>query len=303
MNPALPGALNAALGSAWAMRPLHASGFCDTWRADGVGGTALFVKTAPSEQAALLRAEAQGLAAIAATRTVRTPEVLTLADLPDGGCLLAMRWLDLAPPDAGFGARLGEAIAALHARPQSRYGWETDNFIGATPQTNGWTHGDAPAEWLGFWREQRLGIMRQRLAQRGAAQALLHAVDAVCNALPGLFADGYAPRPSLIHGDLWSGNWGMLEDGTPVIYDPAVSCADHEAELAMMELFGSPPAGFWQAYGACRPLHPGYARRRALYQLYHLLNHAQLFGGGYARQALACAEETLRATGQAGTNT
>ena len=293
MSPALPDALNAALGGAWTVRRLHASGFCDTWRADGANGTGLFVKTAPGEQAAMLHAEAHGLAAIAATRTVHTPEVLALADAPGGGCLLAMRWLDLAPPDAGFGARLGAALAALHARPQPRYGWETDNFIGATPQANGWAGGDALDDWLGFWRERRLGPMRQRLARQGAAETLLGAVDAVCDALPAFFADGDMPAPCLIHGDLWSGNWGMLADGTPVIYDPAASCSDHEAELAMMELFGSTPAGFWPAYGARLRLRPGYARRRPLYQLYHLLNHALLFGGGYARQALACARGAL----------
>lgn len=293
MSPALPGALSAALGGAWTVRPLHASGFCDTWRADGADGARLFVKTAPGARAPMLRAEAQGLAAIAATRTVRTPEMLALADLPGGGGLLAMRWLDLAPPDAGFGARLGAALGALHARPQPRYGWEADNFIGATPQANGWTGGDALDDWLGFWRERRLRPMRQGLARQGAAESLLGAVDAVCDALPAFFADGDIPRPSLIHGDLWSGNWGMLADGTPVIYDPAVSCADHEAELAMMELFGSPPAGFWPAYGARLRLRPGYARRRPLYQLYHLLNHALLFGGAYAQQALACARGAL----------
>jgi len=104
--------------------------------------------------------------------------------------------------------------------------------------------------------------------------------------MPRLFEDGHTPRPALVHGDLWSGNWGMLADGTPVVYDPAVSYSDAEAELAMMELFGSPPAGFWRSY---RP-HEGYARRRPLYQLYHLLNHAVLFGGGYEQQARRAAE-------------
>jgi protein-ribulosamine 3-kinase len=108
--------------------------------------------------------------------------------------------------------------------------------------------------------------------------------------MPSLFADGYMPRPSLIHGDLWSGNWGMLEDGTPVVFDPCVSYSDREADLAMMELFGSLPAEFWRGYGA---MPAGYSRRKRLYQLYHLLNHAVLFGGGYAQQVLHCARELL----------
>lgn len=134
--------------------------------------------------------------------------------------------------------------------------------------------------------------MRERLDARRDA-ALVGAVDDVVAALPTFFADGHAPRPSLIHGDLWSGNWGMLADGTPVIYDPAVSWSDAEAELAMMELFGTPPAGFWPAYRDSAGLHPGYPRRRGLYQLYHLLNHVVLFGGGFRAQALACSRTLL----------
>ena len=104
------------------------------------------------------------------------------------------------------------------------------------------------------------------------------------------FDDGRLPRPSLIHGDLRSGNWAMLADGSPVVYDPAASCADAEAELAMTELFGAPPAGFWPAYRAAGAgPSPGHARRRPLYQLNHLLNHALLFGGGCLPQSLALA--------------
>ncbi len=97
---------------------------------------------------------------------------------------------------------------------------------------------------------------------------------------------------------LMRGNWGMRADGRPVIFDPAIYIGDAEAELAMMELFGAPPAGFWPAYAAAGPgLHPGYARRRGVYQLHHLLNHALLFGGGYAAQAQSCAQQVLRTLG------
>lgn len=112
------------------------------------------------------------------------------------------------------------------------------------------------------------------------------------DALPRFFDDGHTPSPSLVHGDLWSGNWGMLADGTPAVYDPAVSCSDAECELAMMELFGAPPSGFWPAYREAAGLHAGYGRRRGLY---HLLNHALLFGGGYASQAEALARRMAAA--------
>lgn len=204
--------------------------------------------------------------------------------------VLALEWLKLASPGSGFGERFGHALAALHCAPPplDGYGWHRDNFIGATPQANG-----RHAGWIGFYGEQRLAAMRDKLAQHRADQPLLDAVGEVIAALPRFFADGHVPRPSLIHGDLWSGNWGMLADGTPVIYDPAVSCSDAEAELAMMELFGAAPASFWPAYREAAGVHAGYAARRPLYQLYHLLNHALLFGGAYAAQALRCARALL----------
>lgn len=133
-----------------------------------------------------------------------------------------------------------------------------------------------------------------RLDQQRDA-ALVAAVNEVIAALAAFFADGHVPRASLVHGDLSSGNWGMLADGAPVIYDPAVSWSDAEAELAMMELFGTPPGGFWPAYRDMAGLHPGYQRRRGLYQLYHLLSHTVLFGGSHARQALRCAAHLLDA--------
>ncbi len=285
---ALADALHIDLGGAWSVQALQASGFCETWSAQGADGQRLFVKTVPATDAARLRAEGEGLLALKATRAVTVPAVAAFATNPDG-CLLALDWLDFATPDPGFGQRLGERLSALHAALQPRFGWGQTNAIGATAQYNGWTAGDSLTDWIAFWREKRLLPMRQQLAHRGVGMVLLEEIDAVCDGLLAFFADGHQPRPSLIHGDLWSGNWAMLSSGEPVLYDPAVSCSDAEAELAMMELFGSPPAGFWPAYQSGYPLHPGYLRRRGLYQLYHLLNHALLFGGDYAQQALRCA--------------
>jgi protein-ribulosamine 3-kinase len=226
---------------------------------------------------AILRAEAQGLAAIAATSTIRVPRVIELRS----GALVLER-LEFAPPDTGFGERFGRALAALHAVPFAEpYGWPCDNFIGATPQVN-----TRSEDWLAFWRDARLLPMIGRLLD----PSLERAVRAVIDAMPSLFDDGHAPSASLVHGDLWSGNWGMLADGTPVIFDPCVSYSDREADTAMMELFGAPPGGFWQGYGAASA---GYARRKKAYQLYHLLNHAVIFNGGYAQQALQCAREVL----------
>ena len=285
---AVVAALGRALGGVWAVHALGASGFCATWQAR-CGERLRFVKTGAGPAAAALHAEADGLRSLAATGTIRVPAIDALVD-GDGTTLLALEWLDLRAPGAGFGERFGRALGALHAAPVDppRYGWPRDNVLGATPQRNRPTSGGDTRDWIAFVARERLGAMQARLDPRRDA-ALIDAVDDVVAVLPALFADGHAPRPSLIHGDLWSGNWGMLADGTPVVYDPAVSWSDAEAELAMMELFGAPPAGFWPAYRDTAGLHPGYARRRPTYQLYHLLNHVVLFGGGYRAQALGVA--------------
>ena len=282
-------ALHAALGGRWSLRPLGAGSFCATWEARD-GGQRLFVKSAPPGRAPMLEAEADGLEALAATGTVRVPRTAGLRRGPGGG-LLALEWLELVPPDAGFGPRLAGALAALHAAPPPvpGFGWRRDNFLGATPQANPLT-----PDWAGFLAGARIGALRQRLA--GRDRALDQAVDAVIALLPALFAAD--PRaPSLIHGDLWQGNWGMLADGTPVVFDPAVSCADAEAELAMMELFGAPPPGFAAAYARASGRGRD-ARRTRVYQLYHLLNHALLFGAAYARQALRLARALPGGSGE-----
>ena len=294
----LADALWRASGTRWTLHAAQASSFCATWHLDSASQRA-FLKVLPSARGAVLHAEADGLRALAATGAVRVPAVLFCADdAASGQTLLALDWLDLRHPDVGFGPRLGQAMAALHAvappaLPQGvRFGWRRDNWLGATPQANA---GDD--DWVAFFNRQRLGALIARLQADPAQVALCALVQQVMQRWPGLLGD-HTPQPSLLHGDLWSGNWGMLPDGSPVLYDPAVSVGDAEAELAMMELFGAPPQGFWPAYRAAgRGLHPGYPQRRAVYQLYHLLNHALLFGGGYARQAASCAQQVLRTVG------
>ena len=288
MIEAQPG-LSAVLGDRWQLQPLASSAFCDTWQARH-GRVKLFVKSADRAGAAMLRAEAEGLRALAATGAIRVPAVDSLRDLPGGGIVLAIEWLDFARPDADFGKRFGRALAALHAQPcplePPSFGWRCDNSIGATPQRNSPLQPASTLGWIHFYGRVRLCCMRDRLPP--SASELRHAIDAVIDNLPRLFTDGYVPRPALIHGDLWQGNWDMLADGTPVIFDPAVSCSDPHAELAMMELFGSPPSGFRAGYEAAGGTWPPEHRLR-LYQLYHLLNHVLLFGGSYAPQALRVA--------------
>lgn len=164
-------------------------------------------------------------------------------------------------------------------RAPSQFGFLQDNFIGTTPQPNGWKD-----NWVDFWREQRLGFQLQLAARNGHGGRLKTLGEKLLDVLPVFFA-GYEPQPSLLHGDLWGGNHAFLADGTPVIFDPAPYYGDRECDLAMMELFGGYPADSYAAYRAVYPLDAGYATRRDLYNLYHILNHANLFGDGYAKQA------------------
>ncbi|HEV2332020.1 MAG TPA: fructosamine kinase family protein [Gammaproteobacteria bacterium] len=243
------------------------------WRL-AAGGESWFVK---SGDGAVLAAEADGVEALAATATVRVPRIEAV-DGDDEGFLVT-EWLQLNGQRAQAGARLGEALAGLHLAPVAGYGWRQHNFIGATPQFN-----TPAADWVGFFREQRLLFQLRLAAENGHRGRLQEQGSELAAELPELFA-GYRPKPSLLHGDLWGGNWGVLADGGAAVFDPAVYHGDREADIAMTELFGGFGAEFYAAYRTHAPLDPGYGVRRDLYNLYHVLNHLNLFGEGYLGQA------------------
>jgi fructosamine-3-kinase len=173
---------------------------------------------------------------------------------------------------------MGEQLAAMHRypSPDGRFGWHRDNFIGATPQSNRWR-----PDWVTFWRENRLEF-QFKLAAAGGIQ--YEGSDRLLAGLAAFFTE-YSPEPSLLHGDLWSGNASFTEEGTPVIYDPACYFGDRECDLAFTEMFGGFPRDFYDAYDATWPRDEGWRSRRDLYNLYHVLNHAHLFGGAYVGQA------------------
>jgi fructosamine-3-kinase len=256
---------------------------CYRWPA---GGGSLFVKVAARESRAAFEAEAAGLAALECTRALRVPRVLAVGDTADSA-FLALEWLESRAADANAERRLGAGLAALHAQTAPRFGWQRDNTIGRTPQRNDWSD-----DWTEFLREQRLRPQLMLAAHNGLTERHAERGERLLESLPALLA-GHRPTPSLLHGDLWGGNWLMTRGGEPVIFDPAIYFGDREADLAMTRLFGGFGAAFYRAYEAVTPPLPGAALRADLYNLYHVLNHTNLFGGAYARQAAAMIERLL----------
>ena len=247
-----------------------------------------FVKFNAQRYQAMMAAEQHSLQTIAQTQTIRCPIPIAHGRTQD------CAWLAMEP--LRFGGRRddfarGRALALLHqnhnqgAKP---FGWLRDNFIGTTPQLNSW-HSD----WIEFYAQQRLAPQLQWAQQNGAPQRLMQTGTQLLQQLDWFFQD-YTPAPSLLHGDLWAGNSGFLTDGTPVIFDPASYYGDRETDLAMTELFGGFSPDFYLGYDSLYPRDKGYAQRVPLYNLYHILNHFNLFGGHYAQQAQSLIERLLK---------
>ena len=261
------------------------------------GGEVCFLKWNLSAPAEMFAAEADGLIALrdaAGPTGVRVPEVLGVSpDGPGGSSWLLSEFVPRGAPGRGWGETLGRALAELHSPRhggQRGFGWERDNFIGSLPQNN------AVAEyWATFWRERRLRpqlVRARRSARIGGADAAL--LDRLLARVADALADAAADGPSLVHGDLWTGNVYPGPAGEPVLVDPAVYRGHREVDLAMSELFGGLPQGFLDAYSESWPVDPGYRRlRRPLYQLYYLLVHVNLFGSAYLSGSLQAAQQVL----------
>jgi len=187
----------------------------------------------------------------------------------------------------GDGAALGRTLALVHSVRGEFFGWRRDNYIGRTPQPNRRTF-----SWADFWRDLRLRPQLDLGRKNGLGEGLLRKGERLVESVPRLLA-AHAPPASLLHGDLWGGNVGFLASGAPVLFDPAVYWGDRETDLAMTELFGGFPPEFYSAYAEIAPLERGYATRKSLYNLYHVLNHANLFGGAYVAQAERMIERLL----------
>ena len=236
------------------------------------GNTKWFLKYHENSPEGMFAAEARALTEILNQGCIKVPAPIAFGT--DGSTAwLVLEYLELS--SGGPALRLGEQLAAMHSVIHNRYGWARNNFIGTTPQIN--THGD---DWSGFWRDKRLKPQLDLARAAGFGGRLLSQGEQLLADMDQLM-DGHQPVASLLHGDLWAGNKAFTTDGQPVIFDPASYHGDRETDIAMTELFGGFEPAFYSAYQAHSPLPDAYHLRRDLYNLYHMLNHLNLFGGAY----------------------
>jgi len=249
------------------------------------GARHYFVKLNRADLLPMFEAEAAGLTEMAATRSIRVPHPLC-AGVAGDRAFLAMEYIRFDRRGTDGAATAGRQLAAMHRHSAERFGWHRDNTIGSTRQRN-----DPDSEWASFWRDQRLAFQLKLAADNGFTGRLQSSGDRLLDLFPALI--DHDPVPSLIHGDLWGGNMSYDQEGQPVIFDPAPYYGDREADLSMTELFGGFGADFYAAYREAWPLDAGYGTRKTLYNLYHILNHLNLFGGGYLGQSQAMIDRLL----------
>ncbi|HEY9877625.1 MAG TPA: fructosamine kinase family protein [Leptolyngbyaceae cyanobacterium] len=248
------------------------------------GHQSYFVKLNAATQIAMFEAEALGLKEIYDSQTIRVPRPVCWG-IADSSSFLVLDWLDFGYGNEQSWHHMGVRLAAMHRVTSTKgFGWSQNNTIGATPQRNPWT-----LNWIEFYREHRLRYQFQLAKRRGGH---FPRQDELLAAVPDLLS-GHDPAPSLVHGDLWSGNAAVTSEGEPVILDPATYYGDREVDIAMSELFGSFHPAFYKGYNAAYPLNDGYRQRKILYNLYHIVNHFNLFGGGYASQANRMIDQLL----------
>jgi fructosamine-3-kinase len=249
-----------------------------------------FIKLNRAELADMFAAEAAGLQELAKIGAVRVPEVVGWGQFQQHAYLV-LNYIELGSLRGDSARMFGRQLARLHRQPQDWFGWQRDNTIGSTPQ-----HNNRSDDWVEFWRQQRLGKQLQFAAANGYTGALQNRGEKLLEKIGCFFTD-YQPQPALLHGDLWGGNAAADSQGQPVMFDPACYYGDRETDIAMTELFGGFGRDFYDAYHAEYPLDAGYKTRKTLYNLYHILNHLNLFGTGYLGQASGMIERLLAELG------
>jgi fructosamine-3-kinase len=289
MDGRLEAALGDALGGAVReARPLSGGDINDAFEVALSDGRRVFVKTNRRAPRDMFPAEARGLGWLAEAGALRLPRVLAVSAIEGSGpAFLALELLGRGRPGKDFDEQLGRGLAALHRHGPASFGLDHDNYIGRLPQENGASEG---TRWSEFYRARRLEPQLSLAAEAGLASARMQAGFArLFSALPELC--GPVEPVARLHGDLWGGNLLCDERGEPCLIDPAVYGGHREVDLAMMRLFGGFGARVFAAYDEAWPLAPGHEERIPLYQLYPLMVHVNLFGGGY----VGSVEAALRA--------
>lgn len=240
------------------------------------GHLSYFVKLNDAARFGMFEAEALGLQEMWNTHTIKVPKPVCWG-VAEKSSYIVLEWLDFGYGSHEAWSVMGEQLASMHrVTSEKGFGWRQDNTIGFIPQKNPWTE-----DWITFFRDHRMGYQFQLARKRGGN---FPKQNELMQAIPEILAN-HSPEPSLVHGDLWSGNAAITKIGEPVILDPATYYGDREVDLAMSELFGRFPQDFYRAYDAVYSIDPGYERRKVLYNLYHIVNHFNQFGGGYESQA------------------
>jgi protein-ribulosamine 3-kinase len=245
-----------------------------------------FIKLNQPHTLPMFVAEAAGLKELAETQTVRVPKAIACGKTETYAYLL-LEYLELRSQNPQSERLFAQQLAKLHLQKQSFYGWPIDNTIGSTPQYN-----DRYENWIHFWQQQRLGTQLKLAAEKGYGGNLQRSGEKLC-ANVGKFFERYSPAPALLHGDLWGGNVAVDLQNHPVMFDPACYYGDREADMAMTELFGGFGRDFYAVYREVYPLDSGYHSRKTLYNLYHILNHLNLFGRSYLHRAESMMAELL----------
>jgi fructosamine-3-kinase len=257
------------------------------------GSRNYFVKLNQASQIAMFEAEALGVQQMWETHTIRVPKPICWGTA-DNSAYIVLEWVEMGGRSNTEAMKeMGRKLAMMHQwTPTNDYpgkhqfGWEINNTIGSTPQINTWTE-----NWAEFWAIHRIGYQIKLAKSRGGQ---FENTEVLIEKIPELLAD-HQPQPSLVHGDLWTGNASVTAEEEPIIFDPATYYGDREVDLAMTELFGSFSPAFYQGYDEVFPLvDSGYERRKILYNLYHILNHFNLFGGSYGSQANQMIQQLLR---------
>lgn len=250
-------------------------------------GEEYFVKFNQASLAAMFAAEHAGLQEMFDSRSIRVPQPYCHGTV-NKRSFIVMQAMPFGSASEATMQQFGEQLANLHRNHETRgrYGWRIDNTIGSTPQPNQWRD-----DWVSFWREHRLGFQLRLAADNGYAGQLQRLGEQLQLHLNDFFPQ--QPAAAMLHGDLWSGNYAVCSDGVAAIFDPAFYYGDREADMAMTELFGGFSRQFYQAYNEVYPLPQEYAVRKVLYNSYHIINHLNLFGSSYLRQAESMLQRLL----------